>query len=372
MKRMKRICIVNRGLRVGGVERKIADIVQTLTRDYPAAGVQVDLILELPPSADANENIFLQLAQASAARVFFKPARGVPLFFVLLWYALRHKPDVMLAFSRRPVLYALWVRELLRWRALRVMVGNDSITSQALVWYVPQPLLQRILKIQMRLLYPRAARLLVPSERSKRDLMENFGVPPEKIRVFKNWTRYAPTQTAPKSIDLIYTGRVDGVKQLTRLAEIARIVRERVSLLRVLIVGDGEEMDTVRQRVRELGLERNFEFAGFQADVAAYLAQAKIFCLTSKFEGMPIAALEAMAYGLPVVTTAYPGADELVRSGETGFVCANEPEFCDAVIALLTDDTRRIAMGERAQNFVRREHGAQILEDYVCCLVNGD
>jgi glycosyltransferase involved in cell wall biosynthesis len=367
---MKRICIVNRGLRIGGVERKIADIAQELKRND--ADARVDLILEQPPSADANENIFLQRAQTSGARIFFKPARGVPLFFVLLWYALRHKPDVMLAFSRRPVLYALWVRELLWWRALRVMVGNDSITSQALMWYVPQPLLRRILKMQMRRLYPRAARLLVPSERSKRDLMENFGVPPEKIRVLKNWTRYAPTQTAPKTFDLIYVGRVDGVKQLARLVEIAHAVREHLPLLRVLLVGDGEETANVQQRVRELGMERCVEWVGFQADVAKYLAQAKIFCLTSKFEGMPLAALEAMACGLPIVTTMYPGADELVHSGATGFVCANEQEFCDVVVALLTDDVRRAEMGNRAREFVQREHGAHVLGAYVKSLVLPD
>lgn len=367
---MKRICIVNRGLRVGGVERKIADIVQELTRQH--ADAQVDLILELPPSADANENIFLQRAQTSGARVFFKPARGVPLFFVLLWYTLWHKPDVLLAFSRRPVLYALWVRELLWWRALRVIVGNDSIASQALVWYVPQPLLQRVLKTQMRRLYPRAAQLFVTSEKSKQDLVENFRVPPAKIRVFQNWTGDVPPQTVPKTIDLIYVGRLDGVKQLTRLMDIAHAARERVPQLRVMLVGDGEEMELVRQRVRALGLEQHVEFAGFQSDVAPYLARAKIFCLTSKFEGMPLAALEAMAHGLAVVTTAYPGANELVDSGETGFVCANEPEFCDAVVALLTDDMRRVEMGRRAQDFVRREHGVHVLAAYVACLVNGD
>lgn len=368
---MNRVCIVSSGLRIGGVERKITDLAQYIASAYPANRVAVDLILEVPAAKDGSENIFLRLTQETGCRILFKPVY-VPLLPFLLWYVMRHKPDTMLAFSRRPGIFTLTARELLRWRKWRVILGSDSIASQILAWFNPEPWRRRLIGAQMRRLYPRADLILVPSDMSKDDLVSNFGVPPEKIRVFKNWTRYVQERDAVKTIDLIYVGRVDGLKQLTRLVEIARAVREKIPSLRVTLVGDGADMENVRRAVYERRMEDAFEFAGFQSDIGKYLAEAKIFCLTSQFEGMPLAALEAMAYGLPVVTTAYPGARELVQAGETGFVCANDREYGDALTALLSDDARRAAMGERARTFVRREHGLHILGAYAACLVEPD
>lgn len=365
---MKRVCIVSSGLRIGGVERKITDLVQYVSSANTSDGVSIDLILEMRAAPDANENVLLRLAEETGCRILFKPVY-VPLLPFLLWYMMRYKPDTMLAFSRRPGIFTLTARELLWWRKWRVLLGSDSIASQILAWFNPEPWRQRLIGTQMRRLYPRADLILVPSDMSKDDLVSVFGVPSEKIRVFKNWTRYVPEQDAVKTIDLIYVGRVDGLKQLTRLVEIAHAVREKIPSLRVTLVGDGADMENVRRAVRERRMEDAFEFAGFQSDIGKYLAQAKIFCLTSHFEGMPLAALEAMAYGLPVVTTAYPGARELVQTGETGFVCANDREYGEVLTALLSDDARRAAMGERARTFVRREHGPHILDAYAACLV---
>lgn len=367
---MKRVCIVNPGMRVGGVERKIADIAQHLSQNYPLNALRVDLILEQPASDNPNENIFLRRVQNSALNIHFKPTRGVPFFLYVLWRIWRSNPDIVLAFSRRPSVYALTIRKVLRRRKMRVVVGNDSIASHDLGLYVAQVWRRRILTAHMRWLYARGALFLAPSETSKQDLVEHFRVPPERIRVFKNWTLHAPLQIENKTIDLIYVGRVDRVKQIARLIEIARCVCARLPQLRVMIVGDGDELAEVQRRARELGLEGAIECVGFQADIGAYLARAKIFCLTSQFEGLPIAALEAMAFGLPVVTMDYAGARELVRAGETGFVCANEQEFCDAVFELLTSEARRAEMGQRARAFVQREHGAQVLDDYVACVLN--
>ena len=133
----------------------------------------------------------------------------------------------MLAFSRRPSQYALTLREMLWWRPLRVIVGNDSIASRDLALYVAQPMRRRMIAAIMHRLFSRAALFLAPSDASKRDLVENFDVPPEQVRVFKNWTRIVPQQTGPKTIDLVYVGRVDPVKEITRLVEIVGCVRAR-------------------------------------------------------------------------------------------------------------------------------------------------
>lgn len=376
---MKRVFIINPSLRVGGVERKLADIAHYLAQqDDPNR--RIDLFLEQGRSQDAHENVFFELVQQSPFEIHVKPGSSfVPFLVYLLYQVLKQKPDVILAFSRRPSILALTIRQLVRWRNPRVIIGNDSIASQALALYVPRALLRRVLAAQMRWLYPSATLFLVPSETSKLDLIEHFHVPTDKIRVLKNWVYsetpgFLPSRSmaeepgvskVPKRFDLIYVGRVDAVKQLTRFVKIVRSVREVLPSLRAVIVGDGNDMAQVKRASLEFGLTNTIACVGFQADIGSYLAQSKIFCLTSQFEGLPIAALEAMAYGLPVVTLAYPGAPELVQWGETGYICANEEAFCAALIRLLTNEALRAQMGSQAQVCVRREHGQDVLAQYV-------
>lgn len=369
---MKRIFIINPSLRVGGVERKIADIARYLSQNR-VSETQIDLFLEERLPENSREDVFLKLVQQSPVHVHIKPdTRFVTFFLYLLYQVVRYKPEVILAFSRRPSVLALTIRALAPWRKPRIIIGNDSIASRALALYVPHLLMRRVLALQMRWLYPHATRFLVPSDTSKRDLIENFHVPPRKISVLKNWTLPALPQNIPKTFDLIYVGRVDKVKQLTRFIEIIRTAREQLPSLRAVIVGDGNDMANVTNAISSCALEHNVSLVGFQTDIGSYLARSKIFCLTSQFEGLPIAGLEAMAYGLPVVTVAYAGAGELVQSGETGVICASDHAFSTALVHLLTDEAARAAMGKNAQLFVQRNHGAQVLEQYVDLVLNSD
>lgn len=366
---MTRLLIVNPTLGIGGVERKIADIARCLS-ERQDKNLRVDLILEDKPT-EASQSLFYQLVQQSSVHIHFKPALPFVSFFLyLMLYLVRRRPDAILAFSRRPSVLALTAAALLPGYKPRILLGNDSIASRALELYVPNPMLRRILKTQMQWLYPRAALILVPSETSKRDLIENFHLSPDKIRVLKNWTRQIPAQCVPKKFDVIYAGRVDRVKRITRLIEIIARIRPALGEIRVVIVGDGSEMDHVRHSARAHHLEHQIEFAGFQEDVGIYFARSKVFCLTSQFEGLPIAALEAMAYGLPVVTVAYAGADELVQNGKTGYICATDDEFSAALYKLLTDEPLRTRMGSCAREFVERAHGEAVLSEYVNLILN--
>ncbi len=124
-------------------------------------------------------------------------------------------------------------------------------------------------------------------------------------------------------------------------------------------------MDPVLSLAQQYDLIPAISFVGVQQDVSQYLSLSKVFCLTSRYEGLPIAALEAMAHGLPVVTTGYPGADELVQESKTGYICMNRAEYVSRVIRLLEDEGLRSRMGERAREYVRMYHGEENLEKFV-------
>jgi hypothetical protein len=109
----------------------------------------------------------------------------------------------------------------------------------------------------------------------------------------------------------------------------------------------------VREQVAALGLESRVRFLGVRADVADILRASDMFVLSSRVEGNPLSVMEAMAAGLPVVSTAVGGVPELVREGETGLLVPSEDAgaLARAVQVLVDDPVRRQAMGAAARQY---------------------
>jgi glycosyltransferase involved in cell wall biosynthesis len=142
---------------------------------------------------------------------------------------------------------------------------------------------------------------------------------------------------------------------LAAAAEIRRSIPEA----RFLLVGDGPERVAVQQRADSLGLSGAVVFAGLQPAVQPFLEAMDVFLLSSEFEGLPIALLEAMAAGVPVVATTVGGVPEVVVEGGTGRLVAfgDAQGLASASVALLLDPEGRVAMGNAARERVRREFG---------------
>lgn len=126
---------------------------------------------------------------------------------------------------------------------------------------------------------------------------------------------------------------------------------------RLLLVGDGPTRPEVEALILEQGLEGRVEVLGAREDVPVLLRSADIFVLSSRWEGMPLAVIEAMMGSLPVVATDVGGISEAVVHGETGFlVPPGSPEaLAVALDRLLTDPILRRRMG-RAGNLRAMEH----------------
>ncbi|WP_342679581.1 glycosyltransferase family 4 protein [Methanofollis sp. UBA420] len=138
--------------------------------------------------------------------------------------------------------------------------------------------------------------------------------------------RIAAVPPSAEATDVIFVGRLIREKHADLLVDALAMVREEVPDLRAVIVGDGPERAGVERRVHDLGLAGSVFFTGFLPDyvsVIAAMKASKVFVLPSTREGFGIAALEAMACGLPVVTADHPGnaVRDLVEEGVNGFVC---------------------------------------------------
>jgi glycosyltransferase involved in cell wall biosynthesis len=116
-------------------------------------------------------------------------------------------------------------------------------------------------------------------------------------------------------------------------------------------IGRGPLLDDLRKLHAQLGLGDRFEFLGFRPDAVQLMSAFDIFCLPSHHEGLPIALMEALALGLPVVATRVGGVEELVTDGsEAVLVPARRPDLlARAILELARDPERRSAMAERSR-----------------------
>ncbi len=136
--------------------------------------------------------------------------------------------------------------------------------------------------------------------------------------------------------------------------DVFRRIRERVRA-RFVVVGDGPDREAVERQASEYGLEADVAFLGEQDDTVALLSVSDLFLLPSIQESFGLAALEAMACGVPVVASKVGGLPEIVEDGVTGFACGPDDLECMAerAVSLLTDPDLHARIAANAANLVR-------------------
>jgi glycosyltransferase involved in cell wall biosynthesis len=120
----------------------------------------------------------------------------------------------------------------------------------------------------------------------------------------------------------------------------------------LMLVGDGPCRKAIQELAAELGLARQIQFLGERSDIAELLAEADIFLLPSRWEGLPISILEAMRAGLPVIATDVGGVAEAVTDGITGcLVAVQNVEHLRAKLQQLIESPELMSrMGQNGRN----------------------
>ena len=166
----------------------------------------------------------------------------------------------------------------------------------------------------------------------------------------------------PHATVLVHIGRFAPPKNHALLVEAFARVRTDAPLC-LLLVGGGELQDAVRAQVAGLGLQERVRFLGVRADVADILRASDVFVLSSRVEGNLMSVMEAMAAGLPVVSTAVGGVPELVRAGVTGLLvpAGDACSLAEAIAQLGCDPARRAAMGNAARQTARERFDVRVM-----------
>jgi glycosyltransferase involved in cell wall biosynthesis len=142
-----------------------------------------------------------------------------------------------------------------------------------------------------------------------------------------------------------FVGRLVPIKQVHVLVDAIALVQRELAV-RLIITGDGPERASLDARARAAGVGSITTFAGWRDDLVATYAPLDAFALTSKNEGTPVALIEAMAAGVPVLATAVGGVPDVVTDGETGVLTGQSA--ADVARALLNIARDRAAAAERA------------------------
>lgn len=276
-------------------------------------------------------------------------------------------------------------RERLSVRPIRARPGGPAVSrptrSERVFARVRAPILAGLGRLTARL----ADRVVAPSHATARELAEDYGA--RDVAVIPNGVTLPEEPMADagaprRPFTILYAGRLRTRKAVAVLLEAFARLRERVPEAGLTVVGDGEQRPALEAQAKRLGIaglragarpgERaggvRFEGARPHDAMPAYYRAADVFCLPSLYEGFPLAIVEAMAAGLPVVATAVAGVPEAVADGVTGRVVPAEDAdaLAEALAALAADPKAARAMGEAGRARAEEELAIpKIAADYL-------
>jgi glycosyltransferase involved in cell wall biosynthesis len=403
------ICQVLHGLTVGGAEVGAARLAQKLSSDFRFTFVCLDDVGTLGDQLRDEGFPVAMLGRRSGvdAKCTWRLAKQFK----------QYGADLIHAHQYTPFFYSITAR--LFYRRPPVLFTEHGR------WFPDYPRRKRI--IANRLLLQSRDRVVGVGENVRQALIHNEGIPSERVSVIYNGIDLTPYScegavSAPSETQLAATGamhanaapcvtpgavhakefahegcgvgdsveairdemgvaaddaviiqvaRLDGLKDhATAVRAMEHVVRNRPNA-RLVLVGEGPELDNIKQVVRECRVESYVRFMGMRRDVPRLLRASDIFLLSSKSEGIPLTIIEAMAAGVPVVSTDVGGIAEIIEHGQTGFLAAagDSQTLAAHILDVLNDSSRRENIVSRAREramtvFAEEQMHSQYLDLY--------
>lgn len=217
--------------------------------------------------------------------------------------------------------------------------------------------------------YSRYKKIICVSEEVKKALNEYIPETTNKSLVVKNSVvvpeNFEDTQKIDKKFkyDVLFVGRLEEVKGVDILLKAVYYIKEKYGQsITVAIVGDGSKKDYLIKFARELKIDDLVEFTGIRQDVHELMKISKIFVLPSRWEGLPMVVLEAMANGIPVIATSVGGVPEIIEDQVNGILVPRENSkmLADKIFFLLNNAIVREKLAKNAYEKVRSHYSMEI------------
>ena len=225
----------------------------------------------------------------------------------------------------------------------------------------------RVFRFANRALVARTDAVVAFSQTHRRSLAADEGIALDRIVVIPNGIDLTgrpelsrddarrAMSAAPEERLLVHVGRLSRVKNQSLAIEALALLPAPV---RLVFVGDGADRPALEALARERGVADRVTFLGFRGDAAALVAGADVALVTSFNEAMPLAVIEAMVAGAPLVSTPWHGAAEMLGHGAYGHLASSyaPADVAAAVRTVLDDPDAAGGRAARARAFAREEY----------------
>lgn len=335
----------------GGAERVSID----LAHSFKTLGHDVEIVLM------NAEGIFLLEAQNSFSVIDLsaKKARYVPI--TLSRYLRTRKPDVLIAQMWPLTSAAVIGRTLSRQKTKLLLVEHSMLRNHYASWGKFHNLMMRI---SLTVTYRFADYVAAVSEGAAKDLAKLARLNSKRVVVLQNPIpiRKKPSNESIRVAEELWNYsrgyRILTVGNLTDPKNHPLLLRAFSQLARpdshLMILGQGQNEDMLRELANGLGISERVVFAGFHPDPTPFYATADMFVLSSDYEGLPTVLIEALSFGLPIVSTNCPsGPAEILENGKYGRLVAvgDADALAKAMDEMLEATVDREALIRRAADF---------------------
>ncbi|MBC7263905.1 MAG: glycosyltransferase family 4 protein [Chloroflexi bacterium] len=302
--------------------------------------------------------------------LFLYPANSRPGAFILDAYRLSShlvwEKGVTLVTTQSPFSDGLTGYLLKRQYGIRLLVQLHTCTLDDPFWLAENrlhPWRRRLGLFVLR----HSDGVRVVSARAQRWLTETVGLPPE--RVYLNPVSVSLTGDNKMGYNpggyVLFVGGLKPEKDICTLLCAFALVRKALPSARMMVVGDGPEATALRRKASELGISEAVEWAGnipYQ-QLASYYSKASVFVLPSVYESFGRVLIEALSFGVPVVSTDTEGGTEIVRDGITGFIVPRQDceTMAQRITYLLSHPAEAERMGAAGREEIRSRYDAQRL-----------
>jgi len=259
----------------------------------------------------------------------------------------QHRIDVAHSHEFSMAVYGAWAS----WRT-----GVPHVITMHGVRYYNDRLRRRL---AMRLAVAMSDQVVAVSAPLARAMAADLGIPPSAVMVVPNGVRHPEPGVialreelglAPQDRLMVAVGNLYPVKGHIHAIDALAQLKERQPTLHLAISGRGDLEGALRERAREHGLENRVHLLGLRSDVSAILAAADLFVLPSLSEGLPLALLEAMFAGCPIVATDVGQVRVALDEGAAGILVepASSAALADGITRLLSDPSEARRLGHVA------------------------
>ena len=365
----QKIAIYLPSLRGGGAER----VMVNLANGFAARCIKTDLVLA------KAEGPYLDSVSSQVQIVDLESSRVIISLPGLIRYLRESRPDVLLATMGHANVIAIWARWLSGMEDKIRLVVREAVTISINSKHT-RHCHGKFLPLLTRKFYPRADAIVANSLNSAKDLNISARIPLSCIKVIYNpidteairkagqkFPDHSWYQKTGLSI-IVAVGRLTEQKDFTTLIQAFQKICTKNQRLRLMILGEGEKRAELEQLICQLGISDKVALPGFVNNPYTFLKHADLFVLSSRWEGLPNALLEALAVGTPVVSTDCPsGPSEILENGKYGrLVPVGDAEtMAEAMVETLVNPLDSEMLKKRAEDF----SVDKIVEQYLTLLI---